>query len=155
MLAEIGVIFLLFEVGLETNSQDMMEVGMSSFLVATVGIVCPMILGWWVSSFFCLNLPLVHVFVGAALCATSVGITARVLKDLGKSNEKEARIILGAAVIDDVMGLVVLAAVSGIIKAAEKGTFGVSPIEVGIIILKASIFLWPPSGWDRRFPTNV
>ena len=127
-LAEIGVIFLLFEVGLESNIKEMMEVGMSSFLVATVGVICPMILGWWISSLF---LPesgtLVHVFIGATLCATSVGITARVLKDLGRSNEKEARIILGAAVIDDVMGLVVLAAVSGIIKAADRGTFGVSP----------------------------
>lgn len=140
-LAEIGVIFLLFEVGLESNIKDMMEVGMSSFLVATVGVICPMILGWWISSFF---LPesgtLVHVFIGATLCATSVGITARVLKDLGRSNEKEARIILGAAVIDDVMGLVVLAAVSGIIKASDRGTFGVAPIEIGIIFLKATIF---------------
>ena len=140
-LAEIGVIFLLFEVGLESNIKDMMEVGMSSFLVATVGVICPMILGWWISSFF---LPesgsLVHVFIGATLCATSVGITARVLRDLGKTNEKEARIILGAAVIDDVMGLVVLAAVSGIIKAADRGTLGVSPIEIGIIILKATVF---------------
>jgi len=110
-------------------------------LVATVGVICPMILGWWISSIF---LPesgtLVHIFIGATLCATSVGITARVLKDLGKSNQKEARIILGAAVIDDVMGLVVLAAVSGIIKAADRGTFGVSPVEIGIIILKATIF---------------
>jgi Kef-type K+ transport system membrane component KefB len=141
MLAEIGVIFLLFEVGLESNIKEMVEVGMSSFLVATVGVICPMILGWWISSIF---LPesgtLVHVFIGATLCATSVGITARVLKDLGRSNEKEARIIMGAAVIDDVMGLVVLAAVSGIIKAADRGSFGVSPVEIGIIILKATLF---------------
>ncbi len=140
-LAEIGVIFLLFEVGLESNIKEMMEVGTSSLLVATVGVICPMILGWWISSLF---LPesgtLVHLFIGATLCATSVGITARVLKDLGKSNQKEARIILGAAVIDDVMGLVVLAAVSGIIKAADRGSFGVSPVEIGIIILKATLF---------------
>jgi Kef-type K+ transport system membrane component KefB len=140
-LAEIGVIFLLFEVGLESNIKEMMEVGMSSFLVATVGVICPMILGWWISTIF---LPesgtLVHVFIGATLCATSVGITARVLKDLGRSNEKEARIILGAAVIDDVMGLVVLAAVSGIIKAADRGSFGVSPVEIGIIVIKATLF---------------
>ena len=140
-LAEIGVIFLLFEVGLGANIKEMMEVGISSFLVATVGVICPMILGWWIGSLF---LPesgtLVHLFIGATLCATSVGITARVLKDLGKSNQKEARIILGAAVIDDVMGLVVLAAVSGIIKAADRGSFGVSPVEIGIIILKATLF---------------
>ena len=109
ILAELGVIFLLFEVGLESNIKQMMEVGLSSFLVALVGVIVPMLLGWGVGAWF---LPqsstLVHVFIGATLCATSVGITARVLKDLGKTSAKEARIILGAAVIDDVMGLVIL-----------------------------------------------
>jgi len=141
ILAEIGVIFLLFEVGLESNLKDMMEVGLSSFLVALVGVVAPMILGWAVGAFF---LPqastLVHVFIGATLCATSVGITARVLKDLGKTNEKESRIILGAAVIDDVMGLVILAAVSGIIKASNKGDTGISAFAIAFIILKAVAF---------------
>ena len=122
ILAEIGVIFLLFEVGLESNIKEMLEVGISSFLVALVGVILPMLLGWGVSAWF---LPqagtLVHVFIGATLCATSVGITARVLKDLGKTNAKESRIILGAAVIDDVMGLVILAAIAGIIKAADRG----------------------------------
>ncbi|MFN8008484.1 MAG: cation:proton antiporter [Terriglobia bacterium] len=140
-LAELGVIFLLFEVGLESNIKEMMEVGATSFLVATVGVICPLLLGWWVSSLFLTTSgPLVHVFVGATLCATSVGITARVLKDLGKASEKEARIILGAAVIDDVMGLVVLATVSGIIRAADRGGVGISPLEIGFIILKAIVF---------------
>jgi Kef-type K+ transport system membrane component KefB len=101
-----------------------------------------MILGWGVSALF---LPqantLVHVFIGASLSATSVGITARVLKDLGKINEKESRIILGAAVIDDVMGLVILAAVSGIIKAADKGESGISVSSMGLIVFKAVAFL--------------
>jgi Kef-type K+ transport system membrane component KefB len=142
ILAELGVVFLLFEVGLESNIKQMMEVGLSSFLVALVGVIVPMLLGWGVGAWF---LPqsstLVHVFIGATLCATSVGITARVLKDLGKTSAKEARIILGAAVIDDVMGLVILAAVSGIIKAADRGGVGISIMDVSFIILKAVAFL--------------
>ncbi len=142
VLAEIGVIFLLFEVGLESNIKEMMEVGFSSFLVALFGVIAPMILGWAVGAVF---LPqanaLVHLFIGATLSATSVGITARVLKDLGKINEKEGRIILGAAVIDDVMGLVVLAIVSGIIKAADRGGANVSLLTIATIILKCVAFL--------------
>ncbi len=142
ILAEIGVIFLLFEVGLESNIKDMLEVGVSSFLVAFIGVLCPMLLGWGVGALFLPSAsPLVHAFIGATLCATSVGITARVLKDLGKTNAKEARIILGAAVIDDVMGLVILAAVSGIIKAADKGGATISIPEIGLIVLKAVAFL--------------
>jgi len=142
ILAELGVIFLLFEVGLESNIKQMMEVGLSSFLVALVGVIVPMLLGWGVGAWF---LPqsstLVHVFIGATLTATSVGITARVLKDLGKTSAREARIILGAAVIDDVMGLVILAAVSGIIKAADRGGAGISILDVALIVLKAVAFL--------------
>jgi Kef-type K+ transport system membrane component KefB len=142
VLAELGVIFLQFEVGLESNIKQMLEVGVSSFLVAFVGVVVPMLLGWGVGAWF---LPtsgaLIHVFIGATLCATSVGITARVLKDLGKTSAKEARIILGAAVIDDVMGLVILAAASGIIKAANRGGAEVSVLDVGYIVFKAVAFL--------------
>ena len=142
LLAELGVIFLLFEVGLESNIMQMMEVGLSSFLVALVGVIVPMLLGWGVGAWF---LPqssaLVHVFIGATLCATSVGITARVLKDLGKTSAKEARIILGAAVIDDVMGLVILAAVTGVIRAADRGGAGISILDVALIVFKAVAFL--------------
>jgi Kef-type K+ transport system membrane component KefB len=99
-------------------------------------------LGWGVGAWF---LPqadtLVHVFIGTTLCATSVGITARVLQDLGKTNAKESRIILGAAVIDDVMGLIVLAAMSGIISAADKGSTGISALAIGGIMAKAVAFL--------------
>jgi Kef-type K+ transport system membrane component KefB len=142
ILAELGVIFLIFEVGLESNIKQMMEVGLSSFLVALVGVIVPMLLGWGVGAWFLpQSSPLVHVFIGATLCATSVAITARVLKDLGKTSAKEARIILGAAVIDDVMGLVILAAVSGIIKAADRGGAGLSMLDVALIVLKAVAFL--------------
>jgi Kef-type K+ transport system membrane component KefB len=140
-LAEIGVIILLFEVGLESNFAEMLEVGWSSLLVATAGVVAPFFLGWGVSYYF---LPeeatLGHVFIGATLCATSVGITARVLRDLGRLRTRESRIILGAAVIDDVMGLLILAVVAGAIRAtAAGGALAVS--DVVLIAAKSVAFL--------------
>jgi len=140
-LAEFGVIILLFEVGLESDLKEMMEVGWSSLLVALVGVVAPFFLGWAVSAVFIPNEPqLVHVFIGATLCATSVGITARVFKDLGKLNTREARIILGAAVIDDVLGLLILAIVAGAIRASATGGV-LSMFDVGMIALKSVLFL--------------
>ena len=140
-LAEFGVIILLFEVGLESDLQEMVEVGWSSLLVAVLGVIAPFLLGWAVSAYFIPEEPrLVHIFIGATLCATSVGITARVFKDLGKLSTREARIILGAAVLDDVFGLLILAVVAGAIKAAGTGGT-LSFIEVGLIALKSLVFL--------------
>ncbi len=140
-LAELGVIILLFEVGLESDLKEMVEVGWSSLLVAVLGVIAPFFLGWAVSAYLIPDEPrLAHIFIGATLCATSVGITARVFKDLGKLATREARIILGAAVIDDVLGLLILAVVAGAIKAA--GTGGVlSFFDVGLIALKSLVFL--------------
>ncbi|HSS76678.1 MAG TPA: cation:proton antiporter [Thermoanaerobaculia bacterium] len=122
ILAQLGVILLLFQVGLESNVQEMMSVGWSSLLVAVLGVIAPFLLGWGVSAWLLPNEEtLAHLFIGATLCATSVGITARVLKDLGKSSLRESKIILGAAVIDDVLGLVVLSVVAGTITAANTG----------------------------------
>jgi Na+:H+ antiporter len=140
-LAELGVIILLFEVGLESDLSEMMEVGWSSLLVATLGVIAPFFLGWGVAVYFLPAEPrLVHIFIGATLCATSVGITARVFKDLGKLQSREARIILGAAVIDDVFGLMILAIVAGAIKAAATGA-AVSALDIGLIAAKALLFL--------------
>lgn len=140
-LAELGVIILLFEVGLESDLRQMIEVGPSSLLVAALGVVAPFLLGWAVSAYFIPDEPtLVHVFIGATLCATSVGITARVFKDLGKLATREARIILGAAVIDDVLGLLILAVVAGAIRAAATGGV-LSMIDIGLIALKSIAFL--------------
>ena len=140
-LAELGVIILLFEVGLESDLKEMVEVGWSSLLVALLGVIAPFFLGWAVSAYF---IPgearLAHIFIGATLCATSVGITARVFKDLGKLATREARIILGAAVIDDVLGLLILAVVAGAIKAAGIGV-ALSFFDVGMIALKSLAFL--------------
>src|SRR5262249_8675789 len=140
-LAEFGVIILLFEVGLESDLKKMSEVGWSSLLVAVLGVIAPFLLGWAVSAYFIPDESrLAHIFIGATLCATSVGITARVFKDLGKLATREARIILGAAVIDDVLGLLILAVVAGAIKASATGV-SLSVFEVAIIGLKSLAFL--------------
>lgn len=141
LLASLGVLVLLFEVGLESTVREMLEVGLSALLVALIGVGAPFALGWLVGIWL---LPdesaYVHAFLGAALSATSVGITARVLQDLRRGHTVEARIILGAAVIDDVLGLVILAVVAGIIRAAEAGgTLALSSIVW--ILAKAIIFL--------------
>ena len=142
MLARLGVILLLFQVGVESTVGQMMKVGLSSFLVATVGVIGPFILGWGVGAWLMPDASVyAHVFLGATLTATSVGITARVLKDLGRSQCDEARIILGAAVIDDVQGLVILAVVSGIIAAANAGG-ALSYGTVVLVLVKASAFLF-------------
>src|SRR5215216_2256634 len=140
-LAELGVIILLFEVGLESDLKEMLEVGWSSLLVAVLGVIAPFFLGWALSAYFIPDEPrLVHIFIGATLCATSVGITARVFKDLGKLSTREARIILGAAVLDDVLGLLILAVVAGAIRAAGTGA-ALSLADVAIIALKSVAFL--------------
>ncbi len=121
-LAQLGVLFLLFQVGLESDVAKLAAVGRSATLVAVLGVVAPMLLGLWVSRGFLHDQNVLsHWFVGATLAATSVGITARVLGDLGRATSVEGRIILGAAVIDDVLGLVVLAVVTGLIHAADAG----------------------------------
>jgi Kef-type K+ transport system membrane component KefB len=140
-LAEIGVIILLFEVGLESNLGQMLEVGWSSLFVAVAGVIAPFFLGWGVAAYFLPNeATLGHIFIGATLCATSVGITARVLKDLNQLPTREARIILGAAVIDDVLGLLVLAVVAGAIEATNAGA-ALSLIQIAVIAAKALVFL--------------
>jgi len=141
-VAEIGVVLLLFEVGLESDLHELLAVGRSALLVATLGVAAPMVLGYGVSA---VMLPaagwMTHLFVGATLTATSVGITARVFKDLNAADTKEARIILGAAVADDVIGLVVLAVVSGLVMAAAGGQAAFSAAGALWIIGKAALFL--------------
>jgi Kef-type K+ transport system membrane component KefB len=142
ILAELGVIILLFEVGLESDIGEMKAVGWSSLVVACLGVIAPFALGWGLSAWMLPEEPtLTHVFIGATLCATSVGITARVLTDLGKLQTREAKIILGAAVIDDVLGLVILAVVTGSIQAANAGTT-LDAGAVAWIIAKAVLFLF-------------
>jgi Kef-type K+ transport system membrane component KefB len=113
LLAEIGVIFLLFNVGLETKPAAIFKVGKHAALVAVLGVACPLLGGWLLLRAWG-GTSIEALFVGTAMVATSVGITARVLSGLGLLDAPTARIILGAAVIDDILGLLVLAVVSSI-----------------------------------------
>lgn len=109
LLAEIGILLLLFEVGLETDVGQLVKVGIQSSLVAATGVLLPAFAGFWISSYV-FNLPfVVSLFIGGTLVATSIGITVRVLVDLRKHQTNTAKIVLGAAVLDDVVGVVILA----------------------------------------------
>ncbi len=137
-LAELGVVVLLFQIGIESNIQTMMKVGIPSFLVACVGVILPLVaITYFVGPWLVPGLQYsAYLFLGATMTATSVGITARVLQDIGKSRTPEARTIIGAAVIDDVLGLIILAVVSAIVI---KGSIDLYSLFV--IILKATVFL--------------
>jgi Kef-type K+ transport system membrane component KefB len=153
VFARIGVILLLFEVGLESSLGEMKKVGSSSAIVALAGVIAPFILGFFVSYFSITKIPdnilkiapdfniiNIHVFIGAILTATSVGITARVFKDMGMSHIPEAKIIIGAAVIDDVLGLIILAVVSSMVISSTTG-IPFDLFEIIKITLIALIFL--------------
>jgi Na+:H+ antiporter len=112
-IAEIGAVFLLFTVGLETKPRDLLEVGWTAIAVGVSGVVVPFILGLWYMMAGG-HSTVESIFVGAAMVATSVGITARVLADLGALSTRAARVILAAAVLDDILGLLVLAVVSSL-----------------------------------------
>lgn len=141
ILSGLAVILLLFEVGLDSSLADLLKVGLSSLIVATIGVILPFGLGWLVSSFLLAEQsPYTHAFIGATLCATSVGITARVLQDMNKLRSREARIILGAAVIDDVLGLVVLAIISGLIIGVSTGQ-SVTATSIIWLVTKVAVFL--------------
>jgi Kef-type K+ transport system membrane component KefB len=128
--AEVGVIFLLFVVGLGTRTSDMLKVGKQATWVAVLGVALPFGLG--LGLMLALQSQLTAaLFVATALVATSVGITARVLADLGQASSRPARIILSAAVIDDILGLIILSIVSGMAKG--QLTF----VSVGLVILLA------------------
>jgi Kef-type K+ transport system membrane component KefB len=135
-ISSLGVLLLLFMVGLEISISDMKKSGREALLVAVLGVVFPFGLGYLVTLFLMPEANQgVHIFVAATLCATSIGITARVFRDLHKIHIPEARIVLGAAVIDDVLGLIILAIVTGVIAT---GT--VNALDIGWIVLKSLLF---------------
>ena len=127
LLAELGVILLLFLIGLETDVQRLLSVGGAAASVAAVGVLLPFGAGYGVGA--ALGYPVtVSVFLGAALTATSVGITARVLSDLGHLKSDESQVILGAAVVDDILGLVLLTVISAIAAGERMTALGVTKI---------------------------
>jgi Kef-type K+ transport system membrane component KefB len=133
-IAAIGAIFVLFHAGLEVSPQDLVKVGRTAVLVAVAGILIPFVLGFayihWRGDALTES-----VFVGVAMVATSVGITARVLGDLGVLSSRVAKIILGAAVFDDILGMLLLAVVDGL---AQGG--GVEWLKLGILAIEALLF---------------
>jgi Kef-type K+ transport system membrane component KefB len=154
LLAEVGVAILLFEIGLETDLKEMFRVGPSASLVAVVGVALPFLFGflyWWWATPALGTHPgdvtdtMVAIFVGATLTATSVGITARVLTDLDRIHTPEARVIIGAAVVDDVLGLVILAIVSGLAAGAGLTALGIATkfaVAVGFLVAAVIIGNW-------------
>jgi Kef-type K+ transport system membrane component KefB len=134
-LAELGVLILLFEVGLGSDLDELLRAGSQASLVAVVGVVLPFAAGFGVMQALG-HPPLLGVFVGATLTATSVGITARVLADLGRLQDPAAAVVLGAAVVDDILGLIILAVVTGV---AQTGR--VSADAIALLTAKALAFL--------------
>lgn len=137
-LAELGVVILLFQIGLESDINAMRKVGVPALLVAVIGVAAPFALGAYVVGPWLLPglSSNAYLFLGATLTATSVGITARVFRDLKVLHSREAQIVLGAAVIDDVLGLIILAVVSAVATVGEIGA-----LDIGWISLKALLFL--------------
>ena len=135
-LSEIGVIVLLFEIGLHTDLRSLVDVGGTALAVALVGVALPFLLGVLVAHALGLGM-LAAVVCGASLTATSIGISARVLSDLGVLSSPEGQVVLGAAVIDDVIGLIILAVVGGMASGAAVTVGGVAAstgIAVGFIV---------------------
>ncbi|NJR65614.1 MAG: cation:proton antiporter [Leptolyngbyaceae cyanobacterium CRU_2_3] len=136
VLSEIGVIILLFEIGLESDLKELLRVGPQAAVVAIVGVAVPFILGTFGLSFL-FSVPVVPaIFAGAALTATSIGITAKVLAEIGRLSSREGQIIIGAAVLDDVLGIIVLAVVASLAKTGE--------VRIGNIVylmVSATVFL--------------
>ncbi|KGP62911.1 sodium:proton antiporter [Legionella norrlandica] len=145
ILSRYGVIFLLFMVGLETSIVDLKNTGKESFLVAILGIVAPIILGFAVAYFIIPNTTYkVNLFIGATLSATSIGITARVLKEMNKLRTREARTILGAATLDDIFGLIILAVVSSIIISDSVNMMVAMRIVISALVFFVGVLLIGP-----------
>ena len=136
VLAEIGVIILLFEIGLESDLRELQKVGSRAAIVAVVGVVAPFVAGT-AGLILIFGMPTIPaVFAGAALTATSIGITSKVLSELGQLKSTEGQIIVGAAVIDDVLGIIVLAVVASLAKTGE-----VDVTNLIYLIISATAFL--------------
>jgi Kef-type K+ transport system membrane component KefB len=135
LLAEVGIILLLFEVGLDTDLRQLASAGVKSLIVATAGFVLPFVFGYVVASRGFGMSMLESLFIGGTLTATSIGVTVRVLADLGRQKSAEGRIVLGAAVIDDVLGVILLAV---LYRYSTGG--GVSVLNTGKILLFVALF---------------
>jgi Kef-type K+ transport system membrane component KefB len=155
LISELGVVILLFAIGLETDLGQLVKVGATSFTVAVVGVVLPFALGFAVCRLLGLS-TLVSIMSGATLTATSVGITARVLSDLGRLHDPEGQIILGAAVIDDILGLMILSIVAELAEGRELAPLSiVRSTATALVFLVGAIAIGKPAvprvfRWLRR-----
>ena len=144
LFAELGVIFLLFSIGLKTKVCELMSVGRAAMLVAIMGVLIPFVAGFALIQVYDGNMH--HaLFMGAALVATSVGITAKVIKDMKLLDAKESKIIIGAAVIDDVLGMIVLAIVVAMTQSTDMEVSGIVLITAEALIFVVAIIalcLW-------------
>lgn len=141
LLAEIGVILLLFQVGLETDVKRLISSGMKSFIVAISGFIMPLILGF-IAGYWIFDQPLlVSIFIGGTLTATSIGVTVRVLTDLKRQREPETNIVLGAAVLDDVLGVILLAL---LYEFSVGGGVNIINASKVLIFVTVFFFLAPP-----------
>ena len=141
IIAQLGVVFLLFIVGMETKVKDLTFVGRSAILVALLGVIIPFVAGYalimaWDGNIY-------HaMFMGAAMVATSVGITAQVIKDMKMMNKTESRIIIGAAVIDDILGLIVLTVVAGMAMTGSLDYVSVTEMIIIAVMFVAMVLLF-------------
>jgi Kef-type K+ transport system membrane component KefB len=141
-LAEVGVILLLFDVGLKSSIDELVHAGKTSAIVAIIGVVAPLGMGYAFSNMVLGLDPIASFFVGATLTATSVGVTMRVLNDIGKVKSEEGKVILGAAVIDDIIGLILLSIIVDIVASGGLSLMNIGKISfISIAFLALSIVI--------------
>jgi len=150
-LSEIGVMFLLFQVGLEVRPSELLKVGRTALLVALLGVALPFVMGWGIFARAGFNTP-ASMFMGAAMVATSVGITAQVLSVQGLLPHRASQVILAAAVIDDVLGLLVLAAVSSLGSSGYVDFIGIGVSALAAIGFVVAVFRFGPTAANRMVP---
>lgn len=156
LLAQIGIILLLFEVGLETDVGRLASAGFKAFLVAIGGVVLPFVLGFAVSFYLFDFSSLISLFIASTLTATSIGITIRVLAELKRQGSNEAQIILGAAVIDDIIGIVLLALLYEFASSGNTDWLNGGKVLLFIILffllapIAARLISWTIQKWEER-----
>jgi Kef-type K+ transport system membrane component KefB len=142
VLAELGVVILLFEIGLESNLQELIRVGPQAAVVAVVGVIAPFAAGTLGLIYIFHMMAIPAIFAGAALTATSIGITAKVLAEIQQLSSKEGQIIIGAAVLDDILGIIVLAVVASLAKTGEIQVSNIIYLVISsVVFLVGSIVL--------------
>lgn len=140
-LGELGVLILLFQIGLHTDLRSLAKVGPTALLSGGVGVVLPFVGGFGVSRMLGVE-PLAAIVVGASLTATSIGISARVLSDLGQLKTPEGQVVIGAAVFDDVIGLIILSVVASMVAGSDLSVAGVgriSAVAIGFVVVALAL----------------